>query len=160
MKSLASLASVLAPALILGVVWWPEFAHDYVPAPSIPAQTIASARSNPDDGLLQELTDFVPGFGLRVPFAGDAELLAAADGLLAGRVNPPRYPQVSITVPFSAEDVDRGPASWLLAFAGLTLPDVLIRAYLRTHDDRYLFGARDMIMGWADVERQIGRAHV
>ena len=154
MKSLASLASVLAPALILGVVWWPEFAHDYVPAPSISAQTIASARSNPDDGLLQELTDFVPGFGLRVPFAGDAELLAAADGLLAGRVNPPRYPQVSITVPFSAEDVDRGPASWQLAFAGLTLPDVLIRAYLRTHDDRYLFGARDMIMGWADFERR------
>jgi hypothetical protein len=131
-----SSVSVLAPALILGAVWWPEFAHDYIPAPSIPAQAIASARSSPDDALLQELTDFIPGFGLRLAFASDADLLATADGLLAGQVNPPRYPQVSITVPFSADDVDRGPASWQLAFAGLSLPDVLIRAYLRTLDDR------------------------
>lgn len=144
--------SLLAPVLVLGGVWWPEFAHYYVPTPGLPAQAAETARSSPDDVLLQELTRFIPGFGLR--FCDDAHVVAAADKLLAGRVDIAGLPQMSVTVPFSAADVDRGSGSWQLPFAGLALPDVLIRAYQRTHEDRYLFGARDMIIGWSNFEQR------
>ena len=139
--------------LVLGAVWWPQFAHDYVPTPSISEHTTAVARSTPDDTLLRELVGFMPGFGLAPRSSDRAELVTAADKLLGGHVDIPGLPRMSIVVPFSGEDIDKGPGTWQLAFAGLTLPEVLIRAYQLTHDDRYLFGARDMIVGWAEYER-------
>lgn len=139
---------------MLCAVWWPDVVHYYIPTPSIPDQTVERARRTPDDSVLEELAGFTPGYLLAPRFANDRDLIAAADKLLRGQVDIGGLPQMRVTVPFSAEDIDRGPGSWQLSFAALTLPDVLVRAYRQTHDDRYLLAARDMILGWADYERR------
>jgi hypothetical protein len=139
---------------VLGAVWWPDLAHYYIPTPLIPDQTVEGARRTPDDAVLEELTGFTPGYLLAPRFTPDRDLIAAADKLLRGQVDIGGLPQMRATIPFSAEDIDRGPGTWQLSFAALTLPDILVRAYRQTHDDRYLLAARDMILGWADYERR------
>ena len=151
LRRLAVLLSLVAPMLVLGAVWWPDFAHYYISTPTISDQALATARRTPEDSLLQELSSYQLGIAPRA-FAEGA-LVAIADKLLRGEVEIAGLTHTRITLPFSADDLDKGPGSWDLAFAALTLPDVLLRAYGQTHDDRYLFAARDMILGWAKYER-------
>jgi hypothetical protein len=151
LRRLALLLSLLAPILVLGAVWWPDVAHYYISTPTISDQAIEMARRAPEDSLLQELSRYQLGITPR-NFA-ERDLVAVVDKLLRGQVEIAGLPHARVTLPFSADDLDKGPGSWDLAFAALALPDVLLRAYGQTHDDRYLFAARDMILGWAKYER-------
>ena len=154
LRFLPLLLSLLAPVLILCGVWWPDFAHYYIPTPSIPVHAVDTARGTPDDSLLQELAGFTSIPGFPPDFSSDRDLTAAADKLLQGEVDIRGLPRTRVTVPFSAEDIDKGRGSWQLSLASLILPDILLRAYRHTHDDRYLLAARDMILGWAGYERR------
>ena len=140
--------------LVLCIVWWPDVAHYYVSTPWISDEVGQTERRNPDDSLLEELSSFTPGYLIEQPFSTDQDLIATADKLLGGEVDLSGLLRKRVTLPFTADDIDGGPGSWQLSFAGLRLPDVLLRAYQITHDDRYLLAARDMILGWADYERR------
>jgi hypothetical protein len=139
---------------VLCAIWWPDVAHYYISTPSISDETVQSARRTPDDSLLQELAGFTAGYLVAPRFSTDHDLIAAADKILGGEVDIAGLPQRRVTLPFSPDDIDGGPASWQLSFAALTLADVLLRAYQTTHNDRYLLAARDMILGLADYERR------
>ena len=124
-------------------------AHYYVPRIRLPEQVLEVARRLPDNERLQEGE---LSFGSPEPHTPE-DLRLAADKLLRGEVDIPGLPRTRVMVPFSPDDVDKGPGSWQLWFSALALPRVLVRAYHATGDDQYLLAARDMILGWARYER-------
>src|SRR5262245_23670358 len=96
--------SLLAPALVLGMVWWPDLTHYYVRTPSVTVAEVEGSRRTPDDSLLEELLGF-ERLGLTPGFDGDRELIACADKLLHGQVEIRGLSETRITVPFSPDDV-------------------------------------------------------
>lgn len=149
---MAHALSWVAPVAILVAVWLPHFAHYYVATPAIPPTAVAASRSHPDDARLRELAGFSAGFGVARPVFELADARAAAARLLAGEVAVPGLPPRRVTLPFNPDDLDNELGAGALSFAGLVLPQLLVRAYTDSGEDRYLFAARDMIVGWADYE--------
>ncbi len=152
--SVAATLSLLAAGAVLLAVWLPHFAHYYLPNVSIPVTDIERARRIPEDSILRELESLTPGFFVAQTVFDLRDPVPAADRLLQGDVEIPARPRTRITIPFSAADIAKGTGEWQLVLASLTLPELLLRAYERTGEDRYLFGARDMIVAWARYERQ------
>lgn len=146
--------SVLTPLVVAAVLWYPHFGHYYERTPRTSPAAVEAARQTPDDGRLRELFELTPGFGVAKPIIYVREPVAVAARLLEGVVEVPGLPRRHITIPFAAADIDQGTPDWQLAVAGLSLPALLVRAYEQTGENQYLFGARDMILGWADFERR------
>ncbi|HSL50133.1 MAG TPA: heparinase II/III family protein [Candidatus Deferrimicrobiaceae bacterium] len=144
--------SWVAPAVVLVAVWCPHFAHYYVRNPAVPAATVEASRAKPDDARLRELAGFSPGYGVARPVFALADPRGVAAKLLAGTVDVPGLPPRRVTLPFAPDDLDNDLGAGSLSFAGLVLPELLVRAYVETGEDRYLLAARDMIVGWADYE--------
>jgi hypothetical protein len=147
-----ALVSTAAAALVMGAVWLPHVGHYRLPGVRLTATEIEAARRSPTDSLLRELERMTPGFLLARP-TFEQENPEAAERLLSGQVDIPGLASTTVTLPFSPADLEAGPGEWQLAFAALTLPEVLLRAYARTGQERYLAAARDMIVAWAHYER-------
>lgn len=143
----------LAAAFVVAAIWLPHFAHYYVANVPLPATVVEEARRSPDDGALKALGALTPGYFLVRPVVDLADPTGPADRLLQGAVEVPELPRTQVTMPFSPVDIGRGKGSWQLYKAALTLPFLLVRAYEVTGQDRYLFGARDAIVGWSTFER-------
>lgn len=149
--------SLLAPLAVLVAVWVPHFAHYYVASDRVTAIMLEESRRAPDDGRLRELADFTSGYLIARPVLELSNPVPAANQLLQGLVDVPGLPRIRISLPFSADDIDRDGDRWQLDFAGLTLVELLLRAYAQTKEDRYLLAARDMVVGWATYERTVWR---
>ena len=145
--------SVVVPVAVIVAAWVPHFAHYYVPSVPISAAVLEGARHAPDDARLRELANLTSAYLIARPVVELSDPMAAANELLQGRVDVPGLPKVRITLPFSPDDMDRHGEQWQLDFAGLTLAELLLRAHAQTGEDRYLFAARDMLVGWATYER-------
>jgi hypothetical protein len=144
---------VLTGAAVLVGIWLPHFAHYYVPSVPLPAAAIEDARRTPDDETLRALEALTSGYFVGRPVLDLRDPVGPANRLLEGRVEVDGVPRTEIRLPFSPADVGRGNGGWQLSQAALTLPLLLLRAYEVTGQDRYLFAARDMIVGWAHFER-------
>jgi hypothetical protein len=151
--SLAALLSWLAPVAVVVALWYPHLAHYYVSTPRVTPDAVEAARQTPDDAVLRELAGFTPGFMLARAAFDVRDPVPAANRLLEGVVEIPSLPRRSIAIPFATRDVVEGPTDWQLAAAALSLPALLVRAYQKTGEDRYLLAARDMLLGWASFER-------
>lgn len=141
----------LVPALLLVVVWYPTWQHYRRPAIAITETMLEGARTSPPDAVLDELAQL--GY-LEMKWRDKQHLLQAADRLLRGDVDLPNMTAPAITIPFAAADLDRGSVTWQLIQAGLGVPHVFLRAFAVSGRDEFLFAARDVIMGWAEYERQ------
>jgi hypothetical protein len=150
----ATVLSWLAALAVAVAVWSPHLAHYYVGSPTVTPAMLEEARRVPDDALLRELAGFAPGYGVVQPVFAMPDPVPAATRLLAGDVDMPGLPRLRVTLPFSPTDLDKDDDEGQLTLAAFTLPQLLLRAYAKTQDDRYLFAARDMIVGWADYERR------
>ena len=144
--------SWLAPAVVLVAVWLPHFAHYYVATPAVRRETVEASRARPEDARLRELTGFSAGFGVARPVFALADPRPAATKVLGGELDVPGLPARRIALPFAAGDLDNELGAGALSFAGLVVPQLLLRAYFESGEDRYLFAARDMIVGWAGHE--------
>ncbi len=149
-----TILSLLTPGLVLLAIWLPEFAHYYVPSFAIPDEIPAVARRVPDSSLLDELKTFKVGFLLTISFPNNQELLLTAEKLLQGDIEIRGLPHLRIHIPFSPDDMDKGSTQWQLFLAGFSIPDVLLRAYEVTGQDRFLLTARDIIVSWALYEQR------
>ncbi len=149
-----ALLSWLAALAVMVTVWAPQLAHYYLRTPTITPGMVEEARRAPDDALLQELDGFAPGYGVVQPVFALPDPVPAATRLLAGDVDVPGLPRLHVALPFSPTDLDKDDDEGQLTLAAFALPQLLLRAYTQTRDDRYLFAARDMIVGWAEYERR------
>lgn len=142
--------AIAIPVLVFISVWLPEIAHYHVKTAPISNAEIESLRQTPSDAVMHASTELSLGIGVDVP---DNQLVQLADMLLEGRLTLPGYETVAIQLPFDASDLDKGLSTWQLMFASLVAPEILIKAYHITQNERYFDLARAMILAWAEYER-------
>lgn len=127
--------NALAFALLIGaILWWPLWRH--LRPPVVPAEPAAIEvhRGLPDDGTLDVvaavsmLTDHPPQGELAVEIAGR---------LLQGELAWPYFAPVKVDLGFAPTDLAQGPPVIQLFQVSLVVPEMLLRAWDHTRDDRY-----------------------
>lgn len=93
------------------------------------------------------------GFGETYPKLEKDVLLSTANAILLGCIELPELPKLKINLPFDPEVVNTINSSWQLKYSGFVVPKILISAYDKTGDEKYLKAAKDFIIGWAEFEK-------
>ncbi len=145
-----SLPFLLAPLVVLGVIWIPEVQHYRSPEVEITEPMVEAARRTPADPVLTEIREFA-----FLPIEGRTHEVevSLAEAMLDGRLALPGLPEAQFTVGFAAEDFDHLPAALQLWYAGWIVPDVLLGAYVDTGREEFFVAARDFIASWDAFER-------
>jgi hypothetical protein len=143
--------ALLPPLFVLAAVWVPVLKFYHVPGIRVTSAMLDTARQVPPQPLLEDLGDLAVITEPQWP--SQEALVTAANHALKGEITLPGFPPAQITVPFKASDLDRGLPTWQLTLAGLSVPRLLLDAYVATGRSEYLNVARDMIVAWADYER-------
>jgi hypothetical protein len=151
--------------LLLGVllalfgIWYPELRQYSVTSRRPDAAEANRLRTLPADLSFASATR--ADFDLLLPMS-DAEFLAAARNILDGKLSVPGYAMRQLKRLFDPADLTVGTGLEQLGYAGLVVPDVLVRAYQIGGDDRYLIAARDFLLHWARFERRqlLPRGHL
>jgi hypothetical protein len=140
------------PALVIvAVLWAPVVAHFWVGEPVVTVAEIQASRVLPTEQRFAEINDL--SFGQPRPSLFDDEyLFRTADSLFDGEFSLGRREGLPAGVPFDPADLVRGPVSWQLRYASLLLPSVLVEAYERSGEERYLLAARDFLLDWQKYE--------
>ena len=72
-------------------------------------------------------------------FASKSILVAInAEKILKGEISLSGYPTKNITIPFNADDIDKGLPGWQLAVASLKIPDILLNAFIASGKKEFL----------------------
>jgi hypothetical protein len=141
---------LLAPFLVLVVIWIPQVQHYRAPEVEITKPMVEVAQRTPADAVLTEVREFS-----LLPIEGrtrEAEV-SLAEAMLEGRLALPGLPEARFTVAFAPQDFERLPAGLQLWYAGWIVPDVLLGAYVDTGREEFFAAARDFIASWDVFER-------
>jgi hypothetical protein len=145
-RRIIEILSFAAAAAVITFLWVPVLVHYWVPKAIITDETIRAARRLPADDLLVELNRLR---SYRVEEQDPQQLIAAAEKILTGVLElPGRSPQ-TITLPFSAKDLEKG-----LFIAYLGVPRLLLIAYELTGRREFFLTAKDIILAWAEYEQR------
>ena len=143
---------MLLPVVVMLSVWLPVFKHHAVDDIPVSAQMVESARHAPSDAVLTELRDFSL---MPIEDRGPEMDVAVADRILDGQLALPGSPRAPIGLPFEPDDLDGLPPALRLRFAGYTVPDFLLAAYVETGREEFFAMARDTILAWDRYERSV-----
>jgi Heparinase II/III-like protein/Heparinase II/III N-terminus len=135
-------------ALVLGSIWYPEFAHWYVNPTSATPIIIDAARRVPDQGVLEEVIAMRVG----AVTIGSKDVVFVAEKIMQGSLDLPGFQAVPLTLPFSASDLLLGTPTFQLAMASLVSADVLLDAFRVSGREEFLTMARDQIVEFAKYE--------
>jgi hypothetical protein len=97
-RTIRDLAFLLAPILVIVLVWLPVLDHYAVDGPAVTDAAVAAGRTVPTDAVLLEERDFDL---LSQDLGSPAEETAIAEGILRGSLQLPGLPSASIGLPFS-----------------------------------------------------------
>ena len=135
----------------LGLIWFPEFNRFHVPGETISVAMTQAGIAQPSDAVLEEMRNHRL---LDRDWQNDAQLIAAAEKLLRGRVEIPGFQTLELHMPFDPDDLNRGLSLWQLQFAGLVVPEVLLDAYQRTGREEFYEMARAVILNFGRYEKK------
>lgn len=146
---LKSLCLVI-PFIALSIIWFPVLKHYYVPNVLITDEMVRKSRSMPMDEVLIE----IGGTSESLEEKYRRRTIADAERILKGEFAFEWCSSEKVSIPFHADDLDKGLPGCHLMLASLEIPNILISAYELTGRDDFLFAARDVILEWAAYERK------
>jgi hypothetical protein len=142
---------LVIPVLVVVSIWLPVVRHYYVPAIRISDFTIARARREPSESVLQHLQgDRLLHHG----WTSKRQVVAAAKRLLDGELHIEGYPPIRLRLPFHRENLTPGLPYLQLQVAGLVAVDLLLQAYELTGEEKFFLAARRSIVEFAHYERR------
>jgi hypothetical protein len=144
-----TLVTVLAPLAVLASVWLPVILHYRVTTPEITPETVARLRVEPDETVLARVD--AARYGM-VPPEGDGQR-ARADEVLAGRYRTRTGEVVPVALAPTGDLISSGSPMAQLQVSSLAVTQVLLDAWRRTGEPRYLDAALESATGWARFER-------
>jgi len=139
----------IVPLVIIAAFWIPLLAHHLVWNETVGLSTVEKARQFPSDSILDEIQFFY------APNYDEEHLVQIAEKLSTGEADIPGLPGRTLTLPFSREDVATGSAKWQLALASFRIPLIFLSAFEITGEEIYLQKARDIIIEWAEFEKDL-----
>jgi hypothetical protein len=162
-KALSAI-NILLILAVIGIIWAPlYYLHNDWPRLDLIPNTEA-VSDLPDDETVTLLRTVSTG-ALEIKTAPTpAEIVAAADGLLLGRLDGLGALGFDITSlgsaavfrsPFDHTLVMSGDSLWQLRYSGFLLPFIFLQAYDETGRVAFLTAARDFIIGWRNYEDDV-----
>jgi hypothetical protein len=150
MLRIIRVSAYLLPGLVIGSIWLPELMHYYIPGAEITSNIVESSKREPSDevfGLLEDMSLITR------PWANNEDLPGIAEQLLRkGRLELKGSPEMQVSLPFREADLERSSPTWKLQFASFLIPDIFLRAYELTGQEKYFDMARQVIGSWATHE--------
>lgn len=134
-------AFYLVPVLVICSLWVPVFFAYRVPGIMVTDAMVQQARESPPDATLEELKAFR---FLTLGWKDQQQVIDSASGMLAGRMQTEGC-STPITMPFSADDLQKVPPDCELLFAAFVVPDVLLQAYEATGRKEFFSAAEAVI---------------
>lgn len=127
-------------------MWVPKYLLSYVGAPQITVQMVESSRVLPTKAALASIAKDigiweVPNYSLK-------ELLNLADAICSGNYKVGPHKPVKLGMPPDWSVDPYHDVSWVLRMQSLYPASVLLEAYSRTQNIRYIECARILIIGW------------
>ena len=150
MKRLITLLAWILPAVVLFSIWFPAL-WKYRVSIVVDASAVERLRVVPPADRLAELARI----RISESFGPFADVLPVADAILAGEPIVAQRGVFRVSARFSAQEVLAGPPQIALAMSSLAVPEVMVRAYAKSRDRRYLDAAIEYVRGWAKFERSV-----
>ena len=147
-RLLTGTLAIVIPIAVLVGMWYPEYRHHYIPTISVDPPVVEASRQLPADSLLVELSHFE-----YLPIPSGDELIAQAEGIVAGRLKVSGDATVSISAEFDPSELEEGPAYQRLMIASLIPTAILLRAYDLTGREEFFDTARNRLLSFAAHER-------
>ncbi|HNH15037.1 heparinase II/III family protein [Zoogloea sp.] len=145
----AALLRLGLPLLLIALVWLAHYAHFHVDRSPVAEAVVEQARQAPDDARLDEIGHMSLAIDLGVP---SDRVVATADLIVRGTALFPAYLDGPTPLTGYPADFRFGPGTFQLAAAGFGFEDILLEAYERTADARYLRTAYQRIQDFAAFE--------
>lgn len=146
----AALACLAIAVGTLAGVWWPEFAHYWVPTPHYSWATVEQSRLLPNAATLERISaiEFEAG-GKK---SSRSESVSNAEAASRGKWTDD-FGTRALRLPFDRADLTAGWGTEQLRFASLKHLDAIVSGYEATGDVRFLATAKDVVNAWAAFER-------
>jgi len=143
--------SVVLALLSFGLIWLSELSRYYVRNRTVEATVLEQGRQHPSDAVLEEICSdsLLPG-----KWQSADQIIATAEKLQQGRAEMPGYEAIEIHLPFDPSDLERGTSTWQLEFSGLVVPKTFMDAYQLTGREEFYASARDVLLAWANYDRE------
>lgn len=142
-------ATVVA-AIVTGA-WWPHATHFDIARVVPTAPVVEALRTSPADAVLLEVSRMDLAVGLGVPAA---EVVAAAEAAVIGLLVNTEFGLPALPLRGWPADLAQPNSSLQLALASLGVENLLLEAFERTGDRRFLITALDRTVGFAEWESQ------
>lgn len=147
---------LVAPVLVICMLWFPLLVRYYVSVPNLTSAIIEEGRFQPNDSRLEEFETF---HFLDENWKDDAQLVAAAEELLQNTLEIPGVGSTKFRFPFRSSDIDQEPPGLQLYVGGFVAPEILLRAYLLTGREDFFVASRNFITSWASYEQNTWVPH-
>lgn len=137
----------ISPAVIIFLLWWPEYKHYHISTRAIPPEIIARLKTMPADSILHEITSYSYWTDL-----SENEIITDAEMILKGQFSFRGEILSDLHLPFDPSDLETGSSRKRLALASLQQVDILSKAYQFSGREEFFNMARDIIFVFADFE--------
>lgn len=120
---------------VLAMVWTPHFLHYWIDRRPVPLEVLQASMRTPPTAVLKEISELSLGVHLDI---SDDKIGGIAEQILVGILPVPRFFEVPLTLHGYPRDYQLGPSTLQLIMASLEVENILLRAFERTRDQRYL----------------------
>lgn len=145
-----ALARLLAPAVLMLSIAWPEHTHFEIDRTPPSQESVARLQEAATDALLEEIAGFDLGLGFGI---APANRRAAAEQILAGRLVAPAFSASPVVLRGWPEDLQVDGPTFQLAVAAFASEALLLEQFERHRDRRFYLAARDRILAFARWEK-------
>jgi hypothetical protein len=145
--TLPGLLCWISPAVIIFLLWWPEYKHYRISSSPVSAEVITRLKSTPADSILSEITSYSYWTDL-----SENEIIADAEMIIKGQFSFHGEILSDLHLPFDPSELETGSSRKRLALASLQPVDILLKAYQSSRREEFLRLAKDIIIAFADFE--------
>lgn len=149
MSRFLTVSRIVVVIAVIASIWIPVWHHYHIDRQLPPAEALASALTVPESGVLSEIGQMALGVPLLETALG---VLPAAEQIVDGTLNASAFGIYGVKLRGYPEDLLDGPPTYQLAKASLGIEAILLDAFEKTHDTRFLNRAAARIVSFADYE--------
>jgi hypothetical protein len=154
---LVFITGVLAPAIVLLLIWLPVLTKYWVGSLPVSTAQIENLKNEPADQVLEEIGR--QSFAVMVRPDQPLALRSTAEGILQGELALPGYPPVILGRPFRLEDLERATDTLGLNLASLAEVRILLDAYAYQPREEFLAMAVKRYVEFVQAERKAWLPH-
>lgn len=148
-RKFLTISRIVVVIAVIASIWIPVWHHYHIDRQLPAAEAMASALTVPESGVLSEIGRMALGISL---VDSVTEIVPAAEKIVGGTLNASAFGIYDVKLRGYPEDLRDGPPSFQLAKASLGIEAILLGAFEKTHDTRFLNRAAARIVSFADYE--------